>query len=146
MFKNRFHQFQTPKTNCSICSTNVYHTPDLKDDVLLSLRMLFYTLIEHAVLEPTCFTAITFYLLGIDARVLHIPIRTKLRHKFKASNKTTKITFNLDSQSTLCNGFLFYCNVLFIYYLFTKKLSTEPKLNQRPKDTCHYCNYSSPLY
>ena len=69
-------------------------------------------------------------------------IGTKLRHKFKASNKTTKITFNLDSQSTLCNGFLFYCNVLFIYYIFTKMLFTDSNLNQRPKDTCQCCNYT----
>ena len=51
-------------------------------------------------------------------------------YKFKASNKTTKIIFKLNSQYTLCNGFLFYCNVLFIYYLFTKMLSTEPNLIQ----------------
>ena len=65
---------------------------------------------------------------------------------FKASTITTKITVNLHSQSTLCNGFLFYCNVLFVYYLFTKMLFTDSNLNQRPKDTCQCCNYSPPLY
>ena len=65
---------------------------------------------------------------------------------FKASTITTKITVNLNSQSTLCNGFLFYCNVLFIYYLFTKMLFTDSNLNQRPKDTCQCCNYSPLLY
>ena len=49
---------------------------------------------------------------------------------FEASTITTKITVNLNSQSTLCNGFLFYCNVLFIYYPFTKMLSNEPNLNK----------------
>ena len=34
---------------------------------------------------------------------------------FKASTITTKITVNLNSQSTLCNGFLFYC----MFYLLS---------------------------
>ena len=54
---------------------------------------------------------------------------------FKASTITTKITVNLNSQSTLFNGFLYYCNVLFIYYLFTKMISSERNLNQLSKDT-----------
>ena len=55
---------------------------------------------------------------------------------FKASTINMKITVNLNSHSTLCNGSLFYFNVLFLNYLFTKMLSTDPNLIQRPKDTC----------